>query len=110
MLSPQPREDRLWLSETVPGIDRAILIELGSDLGAFRQASHLHAWAGVAQGNPMPKTTLAESALGAARSKCIQFHTYHKARRAVSRYKQAQANSMFGFDLQNGPLAELVSK
>ena len=108
-LSLQPWEDRLRLLETVPGIDRgsacAILIELGPDLGAFRTASHLAAWAGVApgnhksagkrlkrgarKGNPMLKTTLAECALGAARTQGTQFHSYHKARRAAGRYKQA---------------------
>ena len=83
-LSLQPWEDRLRLLETVPGIDRgsacAILIELGPDLGAFRKASHLAAWAGVApgnhksagkrlkrgarKGNPMLKTTLADVRAG----------------------------------------------
>ena len=54
-VSLQSWEDRLRLLETVPGIDRgsacAILIELGPDLGAFRTASHLAAWAGVVPGN-----------------------------------------------------------
>ena len=105
-LSLAPWEDQLRLLETVPGIDRgsacAILIELGPEVGAFPSAKHLAAWAGVApgnhksagkrlsrrtrKGNPALKTTLVECALGAARTHCTQFHSYHKA---GGRYKQA---------------------
>ena len=45
----------LHLLQTIPGIDAGsactILVEIGPDLGAFRQARHLGAWAGVAPGN-----------------------------------------------------------
>ena len=44
----------LPLLQTIPGIDLAsacmILVEIGPDLRAFRQARHLGAWAGVAPG------------------------------------------------------------
>ena len=45
----------LRLLQTIPGIDFGsactILVEIGPDLGAFREARHLGAWAGVAPGN-----------------------------------------------------------
>ena len=45
----------LRLLQTIPGIDLGsactILAEIGPDLGAFREARHLGAWAGVAPGN-----------------------------------------------------------
>ena len=108
-LSLQPWERQLRLLETVPGIDRgsacAILVELGPDLSAFRKAANLAAWAGLApgnhksagkrlsrrvrKGNPMLKTTLAECALGAARTHGTQFRSYHKMMTARRGYKRA---------------------
>ena len=45
----------LRLLQTIPGIDIGsactILVEIGPDLGAFREARHLGSWAGVAPGN-----------------------------------------------------------
>ena len=104
-----PWERQLRLLETVPGIDRgsacAILVELGPDLNAFRKASNLPAWAGLApgnhksagkrlsrrarKGNPMLKTTLAECAQGAARTHGTQFQSYHKMMTARRGYKRA---------------------
>ena len=108
-LSLQPWERQLRLLETVPGIDRgsacAILVELGPDLSAFRKASNLAAWAGLApgnhksagkrlsrrsrNGNKMLKTTLAEFALAASRTHNPQFQSYHAAMKARRGYKRA---------------------
>ena len=45
----------LRLLQTIPGIDLGsactLFVEIGPDLGAFREARHLGAWAGVAPGN-----------------------------------------------------------
>ena len=107
--SLRPWERQLRLLETVPGIDRgsacAILTELGPDLNAFRKASTVPAWAGLApgnhksagkrlsrrarKGNPMLKTTLAECAQGAARTHGTQFQSYHKMMTARRGYKRA---------------------
>ena len=107
--SLRPYEAQLQLLETVPGIDRgsacAILVELGPDLRAFRKPSHVPAWAGVApgndksagkqrsrrsrQGNRTLKSTLAECATGAARTKGTQFQGFHKALAGRIGYKRA---------------------
>ena len=99
----------LRLLQTIPGIDLGsactILVEIGPDLGAFREARHLGAWAGVAPGNntsagkrrsgrarPGNRTlraTLAECAHGAARTTGSQFHGYHRALAARLGYKRA---------------------
>ena len=99
----------LQLLQTIPGIDSGsactILVEIGPDLGAFRQARHLGAWAGVAPGNntsagkrrsgrarpgnPTLRATLAECAHGAARTTGSQFHGYHRALAKRLGYKRA---------------------
>ena len=99
----------LHLLQTIPGIDAGsactILVEIGPDLGAFRQARHLGAWAGVAPGNntsagkrrsgrvrpgnPTLRATLAECAHGAARTTGSQFHGYHRALTKRLGYKRA---------------------
>ena len=97
-----------WL-QTIPGIDFGsactILAELGPNLEAFREARHLGAWAGVApgnntsagkrrsgrarQGNPTLRTTLAECAHGAVRTKGFQLYDYHRTHAARLGYKRA---------------------
>ena len=99
----------LRLLQTIPGIDFGsactILAELGPDLGAFREARHLSAWAGVApgnnssagkrrsgrarQGNPTLRATLAECAHGAARTTSSQFYGYHRLLAGRIGYKRA---------------------
>ncbi len=99
----------LRLLQTIPGIDLGsactILVEIGPDLGAFREARHLGSWAGVAPGNntsagkrrsgrarpgnPTLRATLAECAHGAARTTGSQFHGYHRALAARLGYKRA---------------------
>ena len=99
----------LQLLQTIPGIDlcsaATILVEIGPDLGAFRHARHLGAWAGVAPGNNSSagkrrsararsgnvtlRATLAECAHGAARTKGSQFHGYHRALTGHLGYKRA---------------------
>ena len=99
----------LRLLQTIPGIDLGsactILVEIGPDLGAFREARHLGAWAGVApgnntsagkrrsgrtrQGNPTLRATLAECAHGAARTKSSQFYDYHRMLAGRIGYKRA---------------------
>ena len=89
----------LRLLQTIPGIDFGsdctLLVEIGPDRGAFRQARHLGAWAGVAPGNNTSagkrrsgrarpgnatlRATLAECAHGAVRTKRSQFYDYHRA-------------------------------
>ena len=95
--------------QTIPGIDFGsactILVEIGPDLGAFREARHLGAWAGVApgnntsagkrrsgrarKGNPTLRATLAECAHGAVRTKRSQFYNYHRALAGRIGYKRA---------------------
>ena len=99
----------LRLLQTIPGIDAGsaciILAEMGPDPGAFREARHLAAWAGVAPGNntsagkrrsgrvrPGNRTlraTLAECAHGAVRTKNSQFYGYHRALAGRLGYKRA---------------------
>ena len=99
----------LRLLQTIPGIDCGsactILVEIGPDLGAFREARHLGAWAGVAPGNntsagkrrsgrarpgnPTLRATLAECAHGAARTTGSQFYGYHRALAKRLGYKRA---------------------
>ena len=99
----------LRLLQTIPGIDFGsactILAELGPDLGAFREARHLSAWAGVApgnnssagkrrsgrarQGNPTLRATLTECAHGAARTTSSQFYGYHRLLAGRIGYKRA---------------------
>ena len=99
----------LRLLQTIPGIDLGsactILVEIGPDLGAFREARHLGSWAGVAPGNntsagkrrsgrvrpgnPTLRATLAECAHAAARTTGSQFHSYHRALAARLGYKRA---------------------
>ena len=99
----------LRLLQTIPGIDFGsactILVEIGPDLGAFREARHLGAWAGVAPGNntsagkrrsgrarpgnPTLRATLAECAHGAARTKGSQFYDYHRLLAGRIGYKRA---------------------
>ena len=99
----------LRLLQTIPGIDFGsactILAEIGPDLGAFREARHLGAWAGVApgnntsagkrrsgrarKGNPTLRATLAECAHGAVRTKDSQFYDYHRAHAGHLGYKRA---------------------
>ena len=99
----------LQLLQTIPGIDFGsactIFVELGPDLGAFRQARHLGAWAGVTpgnntsagkrrsgrvrQGNPTLRATLAECAHGAARTRSSQFYGYHRLLAGRIGYKRA---------------------
>ena len=99
----------LRLLQTIPGIDLnsacTILVEIGPDLNAFREARHLGSWAGVAPGNntsagkrrsgrarpgnPTLRATLAECAHAAARTTGSQFHGYHKALAARLGYKRA---------------------
>ena len=99
----------LRLLQTIPGIDLGsactILVEIGPDLGAFREARHLGSWAGVAPGNnssagkrragrarpgnPTLRATLAECAHAAARTTGSQFHGYHRALAARLGYKRA---------------------
>ena len=99
----------LRLLQTIPGIDVGsactILAEIGPDLGAFREARHLGAWAGVApgnntsagkrrsgrarKGNPTLRAALAECAHGAARTKNSQFYEYHRTQASRIGYKRA---------------------
>ena len=99
----------LRLLQTIPGIDLGsactILVEIGPDLSAFREARHLGSWAGVAPGNntsagkrrsgraragnPTLRATLAECAHAAARTTGSQFHGYHRALAARLGYKRA---------------------
>ena len=99
----------LRLLQTIPGIDLGsactILVEIGPDLGAFREARHLGSWAGVApgnntsagkrrsgrarSGNPTLRATLAECAHAAAWTTGSQFHGYHRALAARLGYKRA---------------------
>ena len=99
----------LRLLQTIPGIDIGsactILAEIGPDLGAFREARHLGAWAGVApenntsagkrrsgrarKGNPTLRAALAECAHGAARTKNSQFYEYHRTQASHIGYKRA---------------------
>ncbi len=99
----------LRLLQTIPGIDfgsaATILVELGPDLSASRDARHLGAWAGVApgnntsagkrrsgrarRGNPTLRATLAECAHGAVRTKGSQFYGYHRAHAGRLGYKRA---------------------
>ena len=99
----------LRLLQTIPGIDFGsactLFVEIGPDLGAFREARHLGAWAGVApgnntsagkrrsgrarQGNPTLRATLAECAHGAARTKSSQFYDYHRMLAGRIGYKRA---------------------
>ena len=103
----------LRLLQTIPGIDigsaATILVEIGPDLGAFREARHLGAWAGVAPGNNTSagkrrygrarpgnptlratlRATLTECAHAAARTTGSQFHGYHRALAARLGYKRA---------------------
>ena len=97
------------LLQTIPGIDFGsactILVEIGPDLGAFREARHLGAWAGVAPGNNASagrrrrgrarggnrtlRATLAECAHGAVRSTSSQFHGHHRTLADRIGYKRA---------------------
>ena len=99
----------LRLLQTIPGIDLGsactLFVEIGPDLGAFREARHLGAWAGVApgnntsagkrrsgrarKGNPTLRATLAECAHGAARTKSSQFYDYHRMLAGRIGYKRA---------------------
>ena len=99
----------LQLLQTIPGIDLGsactLFVEIGPDLGAFREARHLGAWAGVApgnntsagkrrsgrarKGNPTLRATLAECAHGAARTKSSQFYDYHRMLAGRIGYKRA---------------------
>ena len=99
----------LRLLQTIPGIDFGsactLFVEIGPDLGAFREARHLGAWAGVApgnntsagkrrsgrarKGNPTLRATLAECAHGAARTKSSQFYEYHRMLAGRIGYKRA---------------------
>ena len=99
----------LRLLQTIPGIDigsaTTILVEIGPDLGAFREARHLGAWAGVAPGNNTSagkrrygrarpgnatlRATLTECAHAAVRTIGSQFHGYHRALAARLGYKRA---------------------
>ena len=99
----------LRLLQTIPGIDLGsactILVEIGPDLGAFREARHLGSWAGVApgnntsagkrrsgrarSGNPTLRATLAECTHAAAWTTGSQFHGYHRALAARLGYKRA---------------------
>ena len=84
----------LQLLQAIRGIDAGsactILVEIGPDVGVFREARHLGAWAEAAPGNntsagkrrsgrarpgdPTLRATLAECAHGAARTTGSQFH------------------------------------
>ena len=99
----------LRLLQTIPGIDFGsactILAEIGPDLGAFQEARHLGAWAGVAPGNNTSagkrragrarkgnrtlRATLAECAHGAVRTKSSQFYEYHRTLAGRLGYKRA---------------------
>ena len=94
-----PWNDRIRLLTTVPGIDEvsawAIFAETGPDLDAFPSAGHLAAWAGLCpgnnesggkrhsgravRGNKSLRSTLAECAQSAARTRGCQFQGYHKS-------------------------------
>jgi len=94
---------------TVPGVDqnaaRAILIELGPDIGVFPSVQHCAAWAGLCpgnhqsagkrrpgrtrKGNAFLRRLLVECAHGAARTHGCQFHGYHKALTVRRGYKRA---------------------
>ena len=110
-------EDQLDLLMTIPGIDRAsaraILIELGPDIGVFASRRHCAAWAGLCpgnnesagkrrsgrtrRGNTTLREVLIECAHGAARTHHCQFRGYHKAltvRRGFKRATVATAHKM----------------
>ena len=94
-----PWNDRIRLLTTIPGIDEvsawAIFVEIGPDLNAFPSAGHLAAWAGLCpgnnesggkrhsgravRGNKSLRSTLAECAQSAARTRGCQFQGYHKS-------------------------------
>ena len=104
-----PWDKSLRLLQTIPGIDRgsacAILAEVGPDLSPFARSQDLAAWAGVAPGNhesagkrraartrrgsPVLRAVLTECALGAARTRDCQFHTFHRTLTARRGYKRA---------------------
>ena len=99
----------LRLLQTIPGIDYGsactILAEIGPDLGAFRKACSIGAWAGVApgnnssagkrrsgrarKGNPTLRATLAECAHGAVRTKSSQVYGHHRMLAGRIGYKKA---------------------
>ena len=104
-----PWDKPLRLPQTVPGINRAsacaLLAEVGPDLSPFARSQDLATWAGVAPGNhesadkrraartrrgsPGLRAVLTECALGAARTRDCQFHTFHRALAARRGYKRA---------------------
>ena len=104
-----PWNERIRLLTTIPGIDEAsacaIFAEIGPDLDAFPSADHLAAWAGLCpgnnesggkrrsgravRGNKYLRSTLAECAQGAARTKGCQFQGYHKSLMIRRGYKRA---------------------
>ena len=101
--------DTLALLQTIPGIDapsaRAIIIELGPDIGVFASHRHCAAWAGLCpgnnesagkrrsgrtrRGNTTLREVLIECAHGAARTHHCQFQGYHKALTVRRGYKRA---------------------
>jgi len=110
-------QDRVELLMTIPGIDRAsaraIVIELGPDIGVFASPRHCAAWAGLCpgnnesagkrrsgrtrRGNTTLREVLIECAHGAARTHDCQFRGYHKAltvRRGFKRATVATAHKM----------------
>ena len=110
-------EAQVELLMTIPGIDRAsaraILIELGPDIGVFASPRHCAAWAGLCpgnnesagkrrsgrtrRGNTTLREVLIECAHGAARTHDCQFRGYHKAltiRRGFKRATVATAHKM----------------
>ena len=104
-----PWQDQVDRLTTVPGIDqdsaRAILIEIGPDIGAFSSLRHFAAWAGLCpgnnesagkrrsgksrRGNSCLRSVLIECAHGAARTAGCQFQGYHKALTVRRGYKRA---------------------
>ena len=94
MSSKSKAERELDLLQTIPGIAcssaHAILVELGPEpTKVFPDAASLAAWAGVCPGNAGLRATLAECALGAARTRGTQFHRYHDNMKARIGYKRA---------------------
>jgi len=110
-------QDQVELLMTIPGIDcasaRAILIELGPDIGVFASRRHCAAWAGLCpgnnesagkrrnartrRGNTTLREVLIECAHGAARTHDCQFRGYHKAltvRRGFKRATVATAHKL----------------
>lgn len=113
----QPFKQARDLLTTLPGVDRvlaaSLLAEIGPDMGVFKSASHLAAWAGVCPGNNESAgkrkqsatrrgnvhlmTALVEAAHGATKKKDSYFKDKYfrlKARRGAGRAAMAIAHKI----------------